>query len=308
VSENKLEGYIHGFSTWGKRKKIEWLSSISGISVSQLESYSWHGKEEAHIFDSLSENTISHFVLPFGIAPNFKINEKKYVLPIVTEESSMVAAIAKAAKVWFSRGGFKARVLSTVKKGQVHFFWECDYSELKTLFPELKESLLKEIYPLAKKMEERGGGISNICILDKTRHLKYYFQLDVDFETGDAMGANFINSVLEKMAEILQEFLSKRFPDILPPEINMAILSNYTPECLVEAFVECPVEKLEGIINGMSAIDFADKFEKAILISRIDVSRAVTHNKGILNGIDSLALATGNDWRAIEADVHAYAS
>ena len=122
------------------------------------------------------------------------------------------------------------------------------------------------------------------------------------------MGSNFINSVLEEMTDALKSFISEHFAGIEPPEVNMAILSNYTPDCLAEAYVECPVDKLDDVVKGMSGYEFAQKFKKAVDISMIDISRATTHNKGIFNGIDALAMATGNDWRALEAGAHAFAT
>ncbi len=156
-------------------------------------------------------------------------------------------------------------------------------------------------------MRQRGGGILAFRLLDKTADIPNYYQLDVDFDTQDAMGANFINSVLEKLGQVFLDFLKNQFPSEKEPEIIMAILSNYTPDCLVEASVECAFDELNGFVEGMSGSEFANRFQKAIQISNVDVSRAVTHNKGIFNGIDSLAIATGNDWRAIEAAGHAYA-
>ncbi|MBN1820015.1 MAG: hydroxymethylglutaryl-CoA reductase, degradative [Prolixibacteraceae bacterium] len=309
MSEEKYKyGYIQGFSALSKNEKLERIANYSGINPDDFKKYSWTEPSVSEILDSLSENTVSHFSLPFGIAPNFLVNGKDYVLPFVTEESSVVAAMAKAAKIWYSRGGFKAKVLGTVKKGQVHFFWKGSFSLLKEFLPELKQKLYNETASISGNMEKRGGGITEIRILDKTDLIQDYFQLDCDFKTGDAMGANFINSVLEKMATVLEKEISEKFPEFASPEINMAILSNYTPECLVEAWVECPVSKLDNIIKDVLAEVFAHRFEKAVQISKIDVSRAVTHNKGILNGIDSLALATGNDWRAIEAGAHAFAA
>jgi hydroxymethylglutaryl-CoA reductase len=219
----------------------------------------------------------------------------------------VVAAIARAAKIWSARGGFKASALGTQKKGQVHFFWGGTKAELDRIWAGLKDELILSSNPLTKNMEARGGGITGIRILDKTLEIQDYYQLDVDFETGEAMGANFINSVLENMASELREFLSSHFPKKNPPKILMSILSNETPECLAEAVVECPVEQLDGVVKGIPADEFAWSFEKAVQISKFDRARAVTHNKGIFNGIDALALAMGNDWRALEAAGHNYA-
>ncbi|HEX7583095.1 MAG TPA: hydroxymethylglutaryl-CoA reductase, partial [Prolixibacteraceae bacterium] len=263
------------------------------------------------IIDDLSENPISNFHLPFSIAPNFVVNGKNLFFPLVSEESSVVAALANTAGFWARRGGFHAEVLGTEKKGQVHFKWEGNPNKLQMLFPEIKEKLLAESAFLTAKMEDRGGGISWIELKVLPHIFPNYFQLDAGFETCDAMGANFINSCLEQFGKSLQEYFrtnEKVLDDEQDCEIIMAILSNYTPDSRIRAWVECPIAEL---LDGRSAEEcelFARKFEQAIRISQADVSRAVTHNKGVFNGIDALAVATGNDFRAIEACGHAFAA
>jgi len=164
---------------------------------------------------------------------------------------------------------------------------------------------------LTAKMKERGGGITGIELKSLPHILPNYYQLDASFETCDAMGANFINSCLEQFGKSLQEFFqtsSKVSAGQRECEIIMAILSNYTPESRVRAWVECPIADLLDGKSEEECSHFARKFEQAIRISQTDVSRAVTHNKGIFNGIDALAVATGNDFRAIEACGHAFAA
>ena len=154
-------------------------------------------------------------------------------------------------------------------------------------------------------MVKRGGGITDIILKDKTKSLKNYYQLHATFETLDAMGANFINSCLEQFAQTLKREAHKSLEGNL--NVIMSILSNYVPECLVRAEVCCDIEDLNEN-NGVSGETFANKFVQAVNIAEIEPYRAVTHNKGIMNGIDAVILATGNDFRAIEAGVHAYAS
>jgi len=251
------------------------------------------------LHDEFTENTISNFYLPFGIAPNFLINDKIKVIPMTIEESSVVAAASNAAKFWMQRGGFKAKVISTTKIGQVHFMFNGKTSELEALFKKVKPQLLKDTKSITKNMEARGGGIVNIELINKTSKLNDYYQLHVSFETIDAMGANFINSCLEQIASSLE----KHSVNI---HIVMSILSNYVPDCLVRAEVSCKVEN--WLIQEYSGQEFAETFIQAVQIAEIEPYRAVTHNKGIMNGIDSVVLATGNDFRAVEAGVHAYAA
>lgn len=263
----------------------------------------WHEDEALQkTIDGFSENTLSNFPIPFGVAPNFIINGKAYAIPMVIEESSVVAAAAYAAKIWMARGGFHAEVVDTVKIGQVHFLWKGVSSDLQAQFEALKVQLRAEAKEITERMEQRGGGILDIELLNMTEEEPDYHQLKVSFETCDSMGANFINSVLEQFATTLE----KQFPEQV--QIIMSILSNYTPDCLVRAWVECPIEDLEGVCKDQGALTFANKFYKAVRIAEIDPYRATTHNKGIYNGIDAVVLATGNDFRAIEACGHTYAA
>src|SRR5690606_14917504 len=279
-------------------------------SIKVLKQY-WNDDASLQkLHDEFIENTISNFYLPFAIAPNYLINNKLYTIPMAIEESSVVAAASKAAKYWQNRGGFKTEVISTEKNGQVHFIYKGDKSKLKDFFAGLKPKLIENNAVITANMKKRGGGILDIVLADKTKELDHYYQLHCTFETVDAMGANFINSCLEKFAETLKkealEFdaFSNEEKDI---QVVMSILSNYTPNCIVKAEVACRVEELNGDKN-ISPEEFAEKFIRAINIAKIEPHRAVTHNKGIMNGIDAVVLATGNDFRAIEAGVHAYAA
>lgn len=312
MSEKNL---IAGFSKWPKAHKVEWLSSQFAANPAEAEQdirSFWHPDEELQrIIDGFSENTVSNFVLPYGIAPNFLIDGRPYAVPMVIEESSVVAAASSAAKFWAGRGGFHTRIIDTRKIGQVHFFWKGDFSLLNAQLPALKEALIVQVDSLTANMRKRGGGILDLELLDFSAQEPGYYQLRVSFETCDSMGANFINSVLESFSEGLQQFIAfhpafegeSRDVDVL-----MSILSNYTPECLVEVWVECLVEELGYCCGAMNPAAFADRFAKAVRIARIDPFRATTHNKGIFNGIDAVVLATGNDFRAVEACGHAYAA
>jgi len=305
---------IAGFSKWPKAKKIQWLleshATNPGEMNRDLERF-WHPDQELQrIIDGFSENTISNYILPYGIAPNFLIDGRNYAIPMVIEESSVVAAASSAAKFWADRGGFHTQVIDTQKVGQVHFFWKGDFKKLKSQEAELKNTLIKQVASLTANMRRRGGGVLDLELLDLSGLEPDYYQLRVTFETCDSMGANFINSVLEAFAEGLKQFiadhplLSKNAGEV---DVLMSILSNYTPECLVSVWVECSFEAL-GKYGTMDGAAFAERFAKAVRVAQIDPYRATTHNKGIFNGIDAVVLATGNDFRAIEACGHAYAA
>lgn len=305
---------VNGFSKLNKEEKLDKLVNLfedAKAAKKEFKSF-WHvDAKKQQLFDEFSENTLSNFYLPFSVAPNFVINHKIYHVPMVIEESSVIAAASKAAKFWSDKGGFRANVISTIKVGQVHFSWQGDIKKLREEMPVLKDIFLRSTENITKNMRSRGGGISDIELIDKSLEMEHYFQIQVKFDTVDSMGANFINSCLEEIAAQLKYYISNK-PEWTETEqkctIIMSILSNYTPECIVETHVETKIENFANIDPSLNAKEFVYKFEKAVDITKIDVYRATTHNKGIFNGIDAVTLATGNDFRAVEACGHVYAA
>jgi hydroxymethylglutaryl-CoA reductase len=309
-----MSNAVSGFSKLSKDEKINWIAkeyfSEPTEAVSLLKKY-WNSDAKIQqLHDEFIENTVSNFYFPLGIAPNFIINGKDYTIPMVIEESSVVAAAAKSAKYWSTRGGFKTTVLNTEKIGQVHFIYKGNVEKLENFIRQINPKFYSDSVNITHNMQKRGGGILKIELRDKTNFIENYFQLHATFETKDSMGANFINSCLEQFAKTLKEeaatyeLFSEEEKNI---QIVMSILSNYVPNCVVRAEVSCKVEELadKRIENPH---DFAEKFLRAVQIAEVEPFRAVTHNKGIMNGIDAVVLATGNDFRAVEAGVHAYAS
>jgi len=300
---------IKGFSKLSKSQKTDWIVDtyfINKEAAKTVLTQYWNSNTKLQqLHDEFIENTITNYYLPLGVAPNFLINNKVYTIPMAIEESSVVAAASKAAKFWYDRGGFKAEVISTEKIGQVHFIYEGDFKTLQAFFNTIKPQILEDAKPLTKNMEKRGGGISDIILKNKTNDIPNYYQLHATFETLDAMGANFINSCLEQFSKTLKAEAEHQLS--APLHVVMSILSNYVPQCLVRAEVSCTVEELNDNPN-ISPEAFAQKFVQAVQIAEVEPYRAVTHNKGIMNGIDAVVLATGNDFRAVEAGVHAYAA
>ena len=303
-----------GFSKLLKEEKLKLIANYfenPGEVVNLLKSY-WHpDSKQQQLFDEFSENTITNFYIPYGISPNVTINGKDYIVPMVIEESSVVAAASAAAKFWGERGGFHAEVIDVRKVGQVHFGWSGNKETLFAMFPDIEKRLLADTDDMTSKMRKRGGGILGMRLIDYTAQIPDYYQIRIEFGTGDAMGANFINSALEQFGHSLQDFFAeqKDLPeDLRKVEIIMTILSNNTPDCRVKVWVECPVEQLDGIDEHLSGAEYAKKFKKAVDIAHIDIDRATTHNKGIYIGIDAVVIATGNDFRAVEAAGHTYAS
>lgn len=301
---------ISGFSKLERSQKINYLLEHSNLNLDDcicFREFDAPGKEAQQVLEEMTENYICNFPVPMGVVTNMILNGENISVPFVTEESSVVAAASKAAKFWASRGGFKAVVLSTTKKGQVHFTWKGMPETILTLFPSIREKLMLSVAKMTESMRNRGGGITEIQLIDKTSELTDYYQLDVSFETAEAMGANFINSCLETFATVLRDTPELNSADH-KVETILSVLSNYTPDCKVNCRVECSVEEMAGWYGNLSGNAFAQKFRQAVDIANLDVSRAVTHNKGIFNGIDAVIVATGNDWRAVSASANAYAS
>jgi hydroxymethylglutaryl-CoA reductase len=305
---------VKGFSKLSKEEKINWITatyfSNDAEAKTNLKKY-WNADENLQkLHDEFIENTLTNFYLPYGVAPNFIINGRSYTLPMAIEESSVVAAASKAAKFWGERGGFKTTIINTEKIGQVHFLFHGNSEKLTTFFNKIKPTFFDDTQEITKNMQKRGGGILAIELRNKTNEIENYYQLHATFNTKDSMGANFINTCLEQFAKTLenqaQDYIDFTFEE-KNIQVIMSILSNYVPNCVVRAEVSCPIEQLSED-KTIDANEFAQKFATAVRIAEIEPYRAVTHNKGIMNGIDAVVLATGNDFRAVEAGVHAYAS
>jgi len=181
---------------------------------------------------------------------------------MVTDESSVVAAASHAAKFWALHGGFHTTVTGTRKIGQVHFTWSGNEQDLQTVFSQNKKELLQSVTPIIQRMEKRGGGVEEMEIRPLNPNLPDQYQLFVTFQTADAMGANFINSVLEALAVQLSAMMENReFPGTL--DIIMSILSNYTPECGVTCYVEGETSIFEEVDRSLSGKEFAQKIRES---------------------------------------------
>ncbi|MEL6392739.1 MAG: hydroxymethylglutaryl-CoA reductase, degradative [Bacteroidota bacterium] len=306
---------VNGFSKLSKAEKRTWLAQQyfaedTGIAK-ELDQFDSSHAQVQETLDQFSENTIANFPMPYGLAPNFLINGRTYTVPMVIEESSVVAAASSAAKYWMNHGGFHAEVISQEKLGQLHFHWGGSPDRRAALLPNLQEQLRKATAHLTTRMENRGGGVLGMEWKHMPQIAPDYYQLLVRFGTADSMGANFINTILEAYGHCLESWANNS-PQLTGQErdleVIMAILSNHTPNCVVRAWVSSPIADMNVAGSGIDAHDFSRRFETAVRIAREDPYRAVTHNKGIMNGVDAVVLATGNDFRAIEAAVHAFAS
>lgn len=309
---NNRASLLNGFSKLTREEKLEVIGGLfdNGDEViERFKGFEHHDEVIQEMISEFSENSISNFHLPYSVAPNFMINGKPYVVPMVIEESSVVAAASNAAKFWFSRGGFHAEIVDTQKVGQVHFIWKDDKETLIQRFNELKHYLISGTEDITENMRKRGGGILDVELKDFSDQEEGLMQLFVTFETKDSMGANFVNSCLERFADLFKKWYASQSEFSGEGlEIVMCILSNLTPNCMVKCWVECDVKEFDNLVPGTDGADFARRFRTAVRIAQIDPYRATTHNKGIYNGIDAVVLASGNDFRAVEACGHAYAS
>lgn len=285
---------LPGFAKLSPTERIEALLKEGLLTWDEAQILKEQKGLPLSIADQLTENVLSTFDLPFSLAPYFLINGRDYVLPMVTEEPSVVAAASFAAKLIQRSGGFTTQVHQRQMIGEIALTDVEDMEVASRRILEDKESLLQlanEAYPSIVK---RGGGARDLWVENKGDFLIVYLAVDPK----EAMGANMLNTMLEALTDRTQELSGG--------QALMAILSNLATRSLVSA--RCAIDFKALSRNPEEAIEIAHRMELASQLAQVDPYRAATHNKGIFNGIDALVLATGNDWRAIEAGAHAYAT
>lgn len=256
---------------------------------------------EEDLAEHLVENQIGEIELPLGAAQNFIINGTDYVIPMATEEPSVIAAASNAAKIIAKSGGFQTSTLDRLMRGQIVFQNVAEPEKLQAALERRKADLLVCAIDCYPSIVQRGGGVKEINsrIFEDASDNKPFLSLDVLVDTKDAMGANIINTILEGMTAKLKEW----FPH---ESILFSILSNHTTEALSTATCTIPVQNLTTRI--MEGKEVAERIVQATNYAKKDPYRAVTHNKGIMNGVEAVVLATGNDTRAVSAGCHAYAA
>ena len=285
---------LPGFAKLSPTERIEALLKEGLLTWDEAQILKEQKGLPLSIADQLTENVLSTFDLPFSLAPYFLINGRDYVLPMVTEEPSVVAAASFAAKLIQRSGGFTTQVHQRQMIGEIALTDVEDVEVASKRILEDKETLLQlanEAYPSIVK---RGGGARDLWVENKGDFLIVYLAVDPK----EAMGANMLNTMLEALTDRIQELSGG--------QALMAILSNLAIRSLVSA--RCAIDFKALSRNPEEAIEIAHRMELASQLAQVDPYRAATHNKGIFNGIDALVLATGNDWRAIEAGAHAYAA
>ena len=285
---------LPGFAKLSPTERIEALLKEGLLTWDEAQILKEQKGLPLSIADQLTENVLSTFDLPFSLAPYFLINGRDYVLPMVTEEPSVVAAASFAAKLIQRSGGFTTQVHQRQMIGEIALTDVEDVEVASKRILEDKETLLQLANKAYPSIVKRGGGARDLWVENKGDFLIVYLAVDPK----EAMGANMLNTMLEALTDRIQELSGG--------QALMAILSNLATRSLVSA--RCAIDFKALSRNPEEAIEIAHRMELASQLAQVDPYRAATHNKGIFNGIDALVLATGNDWRAIEAGAHAYAA
>jgi len=273
----------------GLLSKEDYMSLVRGEHILNIR-----------VADKMIENVISVMGLPVGLALNFVINDKEYVIPLVVEEPSIVAALSSAAKLVRNCGGFFSESSESILIGQVQVVGVRRSAKAKSAILQRKQEIINLANSLHPKMVARGGGARDIEVHTHPNPNSEGDMLVVHLlvDTCDAMGANLVNTMCEGIASLIET--------ITDGKVFLRILSNLTDRSMVRARCEIPIDKLDG--KGFDGEQVRDGIIIASDFAAVDPYRAATHNKGIMNGIDALTLATGNDWRAVEAAAHAYAA
>ncbi|HGI5076091.1 TPA: hydroxymethylglutaryl-CoA reductase, degradative [Streptococcus agalactiae] len=282
-----------GFSKKSPEERIHSLEEQDFLADSSLEIVTNQDLLSLSLANQMAENVIGRIALPFSLVPDVLVNGKVYQVPYVTEEPSVVAAASFAAKIIKRSGGFLTTVHNRKMIGQVAIYDVQDSQHTKESILNQKQQLLEIANAAHPSIVKRGGGACDLTIEIKEDFLIVYLMVD----TKEAMGANMVNTMMEALSSPLE--------DISKGKSLMSILSNYATESLVTA--TCRVDLRFLSRQKEEAIKLAQKMTMASQLAQVDPYRASTHNKGIFNGIDAIVLATGNDWRAIEAGAHTYA-
>jgi hydroxymethylglutaryl-CoA reductase len=291
MSNNERTSKISGFYKIPVEDRIDFVKRFSGLNKEEASLFS--SCLEMETADRMIENVLTTFELPLGVAVNFFINGKDYLIPMATEESSVVAAASNAAKIARIKGGFKTECSKPLMIGQIQLLKVDDVAMSAKSIIKHKKQLLNLANMQDKILVNLGGGAKDleVRILDSPLGKMIVTHLIVDVR--DAMGANAVNAMCEALAPLIEE--------IAGGKVRLKILSNLADKRIVKAKAVFDKEKMGGE-------KIVDAFIESYTLAAVDPYRATTHNKGIMNGIDSLIIATGNDFRAIESGAHAYAA
>ena len=294
MSTSRIPAF-HRMPVEERRRK---LAGALDLSPADLETLGALHALPLEVADTMVENALGTFALPFGVALNFLVNGREHVIPMVVEEPSVIAAASSAALVARAAGGFVAEADPGTMIGQIQLVEVPDAAAAAERLGVARARLLAAAQDLTPGLCRRGAGPRDLEVrLVRTKRRGTMVVVHVLLDTGDAMGANAVNSLVEGLAPMVAE--------VAGGSVCLRILSNLADRRLARAAVRVPVSALAR--EGIDGTEVARRMVAAYEFAAADPYRAATHNKGIMNGIDALAVATGNDWRAIEAGAHAYA-
>lgn len=301
MKETQVSSRLPGFYKLKSSERVAKLAELCGLTEQEVASLNDAGALPMETADQMIENAIGVLGLPLGIGLNFVINGRDYLVPMAVEEPSVVAAVSLAAKIVREAGGFQAEADDSLMIGQVQVVDYGDAKKAEEAVLARKEEILALANSFHPAMQRRGGGARDLEVrilpAPEGPEGEPLFVVHLIIDTQDAMGANLINTVAEGVAPFIEELTGGK--------VYLRILSNLADRRLARASCRIPVSQLADF--GMTGEEMARGIVQASRFAEADPYRAATHNKGVMNGIDAVAIATGNDWRAIEAGAHAYA-
>ena len=283
---------FHGFSKLTREERFSRLLALGAMTPDDVSYLKQGGERDTNLADKLVENVIGYFQLPLGVAVHFCIDKQDYVIPMAVEETSIIAALSKTAKWIRQHGEITTEIHGRGILGQIQFAHVRDFEKLLAVFEKNKVFLIKKANEdVAYSMVRRGGGVFDLQLRRLPRaDGRDMAVIHLLMECCDAMGANIVNQVLEYLKGPIEQLTGER--------VSICILSNLNDQKLTTARV---------VLHDVDS-ELGERLQEASLFAETDPYRAATHNKGVMNGIDPVLIATGNDWRAVEAGVHAYAS
>jgi len=295
--------YLNKFYKKSFAAKVEALKDAEAISKNDYDRLSNQSLNlPFNVASRMIENHIANYELPFGVAMNFVINDEELLIPMVTEEPSVIAAASNAGKMIAKQGGFQTKMKERLLIGQVALKNVPDIDKAKTAVKENEEHILDLANAAHPSILNYNGGARTVNVrtlpAEDTQRTPDFFVVHLAVDTGEAMGANIVNTMVEAIGPFIEE--------LTEGDSLMNILSNYATDSLVTA--TCTIDPQSLQTKELDGDTVRDRIIEATQLAQVDPYRAVTHNKGIMNGLDSVLVATGNDWRAVEASAHAYAS
>ncbi len=292
LSHEKADHLFQGFSKLSREERFVRLQQMGVLTTEDIDYLRAGGVQNTALAEKLIENVIGYFQVPIGVATNFNIDGQDYVIPLAVEETSIIAALSKTAKWIRQKGAIRTSVEGECILGQIQLAKVRDFARFSTVFAKNKLSLIEKVNQnVAISMVKRGGGVVDMQLRQLVRPDGGDMAvIHLTMNCCDAMGANIINQVLEYLKEPLEKLTGE--------PVNLCILSNLNDQKLTTATVT--IDEVDP--------DLGERLQEASIFAETDPYRAATHNKGVMNGVDAVLIATGNDWRAVEAGVHAYAA